>query len=283
MSSNLSGNVNVASATVSGSVDASAITLSGNVVIRNVPNNAPLLMTIFNGKNLHDGSIGVQLPMTPTGTYNFTVDWGDGSPVGTVTAYGQPSASHVYPDDNEYQISIVGRFTEFIHSFGNFGRRLKSVDSYGGIVFDSLSYNDCWYLTSIPAGGPPVRSRDFSSLFESCASFNHIPHLDTVGGTAFQACFWGCSTLLSIGSMDFSGGDDFFITFQNCPSLESVDVFGIRADVSFANCLLGASALNTIFSNLGTVSGKTITITGNPGAGTCNQSIATGKGWTVVN
>ena len=59
---------------------------------------------------------------------------------------------------------------------------------------------------------------------------------------------------------------------------------GARFSHSYANQLLDATALNEIFTNLGTASGsQSITITGNPGAATCNQSIATAKGWTVIN
>jgi len=54
-----------------------------------------------------------------------------------------------------------------------------------------------------------------------------------------------------------------------------------QIDVSF--CSLNADALNTLFGDLGTVTGKTIKITGNPGASTCDTSIATSKGWTVQN
>lgn len=61
-------------------------------------------------------------------------------------------------------------------------------------------------------------------------------------------------------------------------------IFGAKVTHSYVNQLLGATALNEIFTNLGTAnSGASITITGNTGAATCNQSIATAKGWTVIN
>ena len=46
---------------------------------------------------------------------------------------------------------------------------------------------------------------------------------------------------------------------------------------------MGATALNAMFTSLGTANGsQTITVTGNPGAATCDTSIATNKGFTVV-
>ena len=61
-------------------------------------------------------------------------------------------------------------------------------------------------------------------------------------------------------------------------------ITGFKFTHSYANQLLSATELNNIFTNLGTAnSGASITITGNAGSATCNQSIATAKGWTVIN
>jgi hypothetical protein len=42
-----------------------------------------------------------------------------------------------------------------------------------------------------------------------------------------------------------------------------------------------ASALNALFESLPDVDSGDLYIGGNPGASTCNRSIATGKGWSV--
>ena len=54
-----------------------------------------------------------------------------------------------------------------------------------------------------------------------------------------------------------------------------------QINVSYTN--LDATALNTLFTDLPTVVGKTITITGAVGAATCDTTIATAKGWTVTS
>lgn len=51
-------------------------------------------------------------------------------------------------------------------------------------------------------------------------------------------------------------------------------------NVSYTN--LDSNALNLLFSDLPTISGKTINISGALGASTCDKSLATSKGWTVV-
>lgn len=58
---------------------------------------------------------------------------------------------------------------------------------------------------------------------------------------------------------------------------------GMRYTFSVAGGALTAAQLNAIFHDLKVVEGQTITITGNPGAGDCNPTIAMAKGWTVVN
>jgi hypothetical protein len=49
---------------------------------------------------------------------------------------------------------------------------------------------------------------------------------------------------------------------------------------------MDAAALNDLYRDLADVSGSggaTITVTGNPGVGSDDQTIATDKGWTVVD
>jgi hypothetical protein len=63
----------------------------------------------------------------------------------------------------------------------------------------------------------------------------------------------------------------------------STDQFNAAApqiDVRYTQ--LDTAALDQLFTDLPTIAGKTINITGCPGAPTCNRSIATGKGYTVI-
>ena len=71
--------------------------------------------------------------------------------------------------------------------------------------------------------------------------------------------------------------------FFGTTSLEKLILPGLRIGFNIAQSTLSATALNDLFTSLGTASGsQTITITGNPGAPTCNTSIATSKGFTVI-
>jgi len=71
--------------------------------------------------------------------------------------------------------------------------------------------------------------------------------------------------------------------FGGCTFLEELILPNCESGFSIINCRMGATALDALFTSLGTANGtQTITITGNPGAASCTTSIATNKGYTVV-
>ena len=71
--------------------------------------------------------------------------------------------------------------------------------------------------------------------------------------------------------------------FGGCSFLEELTLPGCESGFSIIDCRMGATALDALFTSLGTASGtQTITITGNPGASTCTTSIATTKGFAIV-
>jgi hypothetical protein len=102
---------------------------------------------------------------------------------------------------------------------------------------------------------------NMSSMFNSCYSLQSVPALVTTAVTSssnFSSMFSACNSLSSIKAKDFN------FTF------------------SVASCKLSAAALNEIYTNLPTVTGQTITVTGNYGVVADDPTIATSKGWTVV-
>ena len=57
---------------------------------------------------------------------------------------------------------------------------------------------------------------------------------------------------------------------------------GTSPQINVSYTSMDATALNQLFTDLPTITSKTITVVGCPGAATCNTSIATAKGWTVT-
>jgi len=156
-------------------------------------------------------------------------------------------------------------------------------------------------------------------MFYSCFSLSSIT-LPTSWGSITNVLnmFYSCHSLRTINNLQYLGhqttASDFTNFLRNAEAisgvltvaskLSKIGIYGTSSiplkatgvrltngantwtgsspqiDVSY--CSMDATALNTLFGDLETISGKTIKITGNPGAATCDKTIATNKGWTVT-
>ena len=74
-------------------------------------------------------SRSIQLPLHANGTYDFDVDFGDGSPVVRVTHFNQ--SLHIFPSPNSYTIRINGTIEGWRFSSGGDRLKLISVDQWG--------------------------------------------------------------------------------------------------------------------------------------------------------
>jgi hypothetical protein len=70
--------------------------------------------------------------------------------------------------------------------------------------------------------------------------------------------------------------------FLDCSVLQQGALSGTAENISYEDCALSGEELDRIYENLASVSGKTITVTGNWGTASDTPSIATAKGWTVT-
>jgi hypothetical protein len=74
--------------------------------------------------------------------------------------------------------------------------------------------------------------------------------------------------------------------FSTCTSLSKIGSGtsgnGPKFTFTVASCKLSAAALDALYTSLPTVTGQTITVTGNVGIAADTPTIATAKGWTVT-
>jgi len=123
------------------------------------------------------------------------------------------------------------------------------------------------------------------SVFNSCTSLKTILNMpSTSSATSMASIFNGCASLKIIPSISMAS----VATAANGASIASgcynasKVLVPLKFTNSIANAKMSATALNDLFTLLPTVTSQTLTVTGNPGASTCNTSIATAKGWTVT-
>lgn len=127
----------------------------------------------------------MQLGLTGTGTYNFDVDWGDGSAVQTITSATDPNRIHVYAASQPYTITLTPNAPTGLveYNFGNFAspnnekEAYTEIVSWGGMTITLQTtglFRECRNLNwdTATAGIPLFKSRVIgaNNLFRDCDS-----------------------------------------------------------------------------------------------------------------
>ena len=112
------------------------------------------------------GDKDITLPLVSGYSYDFTVDWGDGSPTSEITAHNDPDRIHTYAEAKDYNLVIEGTLEAW--SFNNAGDKDKilSVESFGDLGYKNLSgaFHGCTNLGDFE-GGFTSSVTDMSLMF----------------------------------------------------------------------------------------------------------------------
>jgi hypothetical protein len=171
---------------------------------------------------------------------------------------------------------------------------LKTIPPFPGSVAAvtnmQFMFFNCRNLSRIwPFPGSISAVTNMQSMFSACYILESVPPFpsSTSAVTNISNMFAQCFNLKEVPPMNTSGvssSANFNQAFSISGNFSRIQATGQRFTFSVADNRLSAAALNEIFSGLATVTGQTITVTGNCGileAG-YNPTIATSKGWTVT-
>jgi len=235
------------------------------------------------------------------GSGSATINWGDGLQNQTVTLLGiSTEYTHSYSATSTNTITIAG---ENVTSLNCSFNQLTNLDVSKNTALKqlycevnqlpSLDVSKNTELTSLGCGSNPINELDVSKNtaleFLSCYS-NRLTNLDVSKNSALRSLQCGINTLTEL---DVSKNTELF-------DLRCIGNRLANLDVSKNTTLLfldisnnqfqaedGNKGLNAFFRTLhsNTITGytKTIYIRNNPGIATCDQSIATSKGWIVIS
>lgn len=189
--------------------------------------------------------------------YDFTVDWGDGTPIETISAY-QARVNHTYTDAGTYQVRMSGT-CERVYFFNDAAKnRLKSVDNLGsmGWYYVNKMFYTCYQLTSFTVGTavlPNLTSlvgmfdllsalttlditgletgilTDISLMFQTCSGLTSISGLsviDTSSVTDASGMFKGAANIISLdlSTWDFSSIETISNMFHTCYDLTTLSL-----------------------------------------------------------
>ncbi len=169
-------------------------------------------------------------------------------------------------------------------------RYVPSLNTSNVTNMSNMFYN-CGALPCVPWMST-ANVTNMSYMFSGCSTVQCIPAINTQYVTTMTYMFYNCYSLRMLQDMDTSGVSTAFnSTYTGCNALQAVTFVATASwstpqAISFANASLSRQAIVNLFHSLPTIAAaRGITLTGNPGAAeltSADQSIATGKGWTLI-
>jgi hypothetical protein len=213
------------------------------------------------------GSITLPLNSSNGSTFDFVVDWGDGS-TNHIASAVDPNRIHEYANVGMYEVEIVGKCEgwSFNNSLGSNKSAIRKIKYWGDVgKFDGFKYlrdgfYGCYNLTDIEHGSIiDAGITDLTQLFRGCSSLGTLPDeifYNCVDVTTFNNAFTNCIALSSIPRPLFKYNtlvQHFSSTFTSCLSLIEIpeNLFDTNiAVINFNAAFYGCSSLTTIPSNL---------------------------------
>ena len=181
-----------------------------------------------------------------------------------------------------FDSSLGTSFTGMFYECSVLGTVPPFNTSAGG-SFENMFY-DCYQLKYVPLFDMSAGS-SVSGMFMGCWALTNVPAFNTSTVQIFSNMFFGCYNLEVIPAIDLSYASDLTNIFQSANGICRVLATGFQNSFNVAWACLSRSAIVELFTALPTVSGKTIDVSGNPGASSltaADRAIATAKGWTVT-
>jgi hypothetical protein len=183
-----------------------------------------------------------------SGTFAYSVDWGDGSTDATIYT---TDASYDYGTAGDYTIKISGTFPQIDFNSSSSDsvndQKLTQIVSWGTIAWSSFyqSFYGCSNLTVANGAGAPDLTHVTSlyRTFEGCIALSDFPDIDlwdTSNVTDFRGTFYQCTNFNGdVSTWNVAGGTNMFgMFYQN-------EVF--NRDISGWNTS-SAEDMNTMFS-----------------------------------
>ncbi len=246
--------------------------------------------------NLSTGSstaTQVKLPLVSTGTYNMTVDWGDGN-TSLITVWNQATVTHNYSIAGTYTITIKGRCDGW--QFNNTGDRLKilTITEWGVLRINSTNVAHFLGCANLTLG--TVKDiidlslcTNISQIFEGCTALTTINRVNewiTTNITVYSSAFRSTPFNSNIGNWNVSNGLFFNSMFRSNTSFNnggssSINnwVFKTTGSIDIQSIFLGAIAFNQPIGNWNTIAFSNANSSFS-GATAFNQNIGT---WDIRN
>lgn len=198
----------------------------------------------------------ITLPLKSGYTFNCTVNWGDGSPEGNITAYNDADATHIYTNANVYSVKINGTCQKFDTVSTPITSNITSVVQWGlNCDFRIIKFTNCINLLSLPNGEMTsiANLENLENFCAGCTSLTVIPStiFDSIDVLSFSGAFQNTAiTEIPVDLFRYNiNATGFHYVFKNCILLTTVptDLFRYTINaLNFDTIFSGDNSLETI-------------------------------------
>ena len=189
----------------------------------------------------------VRFPIVPNGSYDFFIDWGDGTAKQNITSYNDPNKNHTYSSPGIYTITVTGLISGWrsmpdrtITTNADARAKLVSIDQMDGLqilnpstpnttmtdVEDVFAY--LANLTGLPGDFLNVDSSGFFERMFNSSSLVGTQPIPQISGWDMSKVqdmkyFWLNTPNFNenIGAWDVGNVHDFEGTFYNCTAFNN--------------------------------------------------------------
>lgn len=149
----------------------------------------------------------ITLPLVSGFSYNFDVDWGDGTPTSTVTAFDDGDITHSYDNAGDYTVTISGSAEAWRFQGTADSDKIIEVQNFGDLGWKDLSgaFANCRELISFSGG----KTEDVTTMANMFNTANKLASLDlssfnTANVTTMNSMFQLTSVLTTLNLSNFN-------------------------------------------------------------------------------
>lgn len=186
----------------------------------------------INTENAGSASDTFTLPCGNLGTYNATIEWGDGT-TSTITSYNDPDLTHIYSTPGIYTVKVLGSLPWVFFGGTTIDRqKITLINQWGYNVWSSMrrSFSGCINLDVVATDVPNVSNVVLmDQIFRGCSSLTQVPNFnqwDTSNVSTLAYSFENCTNItdFDVTGMDVSNVTNLGYTFAKFGAL---NLFGL--------------------------------------------------------
>ncbi|MFA7266876.1 MAG: leucine-rich repeat protein, partial [Candidatus Nanopelagicales bacterium] len=168
------------------------------------------------------------LPLTAVGTYDFVVDWGDGTS-STIRDWTDPERTHTYPSPATYTVTIQGQIEGWTTMTADWDAvKLLDINNWGSLQVSIYAFANASNMTITAPDTPDLSTTtSLAGMFQGATSLNvDISDWDTTAVTEMTSMFQGATSFnqaltTTDGGWDTSNVTDMSYMFYGATGFNS--------------------------------------------------------------